>query len=198
MIDESAYKAGVQRVMAERDAALERAEKAERRHEKRTRQWSTVSRQASDLEERCRALRERVEKAERERDELRARLDAMPPRRPTPVQTLGEHMLRDERDELRARVAELEARIRPCTRDKASCGCMACDIRALNSALVEVTAERDEHQARVLEMVEQTDTIPGSDFRKQMEFNEKRYKSACKRVANLRARVAELEASNKS
>jgi len=74
MIDESAYKAGVQRVMAERDAALERAEKAEGRYEKRTRQWSTVSRQASDLEERCRGLRERAEKAERERDEARARL----------------------------------------------------------------------------------------------------------------------------
>lgn len=48
-------------------------------------------------------------------------------------------------------------------------------------------------EARVIEMVEQTDTIPGTDFREQMEFNRKRYEGACARAdeATARARAAE-------
>jgi len=52
----------------------------------------------------------------------------------------------------------------------------------------------EEAEARVIEMVEQTDTIPGSDFRKQMAFNQKRYEGACKRADEANDRVKGLEA----
>jgi len=60
--------------------------------------------------------------------------------------------------------------------------------------LLALRAEVDFERKRVWTLIEQTDTIPGSDFRKQMAFNQKRYEGACKRADEANDRVKGLEA----
>ena len=87
----------MQEVIAERDVAVARAEKAERELETRQAEWETVY--IEKLRERNEAL-DRAEKAERERDEARTWADRWRKERDEAER---------ERDEARAKLASLKA-----------------------------------------------------------------------------------------